>query len=77
MAWGLGYFGQPQILVRFMAIRHAADVPTARLINMAWMIFGLDGAIVTGCAAVVVSRMGRPSEAVAADFDRALVAGRR
>ncbi len=52
MAWGLGYFGQPHILVRFMAIRRASDVPTARLINMAWMIFGLYGAIFTGYAGI-------------------------
>jgi sodium/proline symporter len=52
MAWGLGYFGQPHILARFMAIRSAADVPTARLINMAWMIFGLYGAIFTGYAGI-------------------------
>lgn len=52
LAWGLGYFGQPHILARFMAIRTAADIPTARLINMAWMIFGLYGAIFTGYAGI-------------------------
>ena len=52
LAWGLGYFGQPHILARFMAIRSAADVPTARLINMGWMIFGLYGAIFTGYAGI-------------------------
>lgn len=48
MAWGLGYFGQPHILARFMAVRSPSDVPTARLINMGWMIFGLYGAIFVG-----------------------------
>ena len=52
MAWGLGYFGQPHILVRFMAVRSPADVPTARLINMVWMVFGLYGAIFTGYAGI-------------------------
>lgn len=48
LAWGLGYFGQPHILVRFMALRSAKDVPKARLIGMTWMILGLYGAIFTG-----------------------------
>ncbi|MFW8423690.1 sodium:solute symporter family transporter, partial [Klebsiella pneumoniae] len=32
LAWGLGYFGQPHILVRFMATRSAAAIPKARRI---------------------------------------------
>jgi sodium/proline symporter len=47
-AWGLGYFGQPHIIVRFMAIRSVKDLPTARRINMLWMIGGLIGAVATG-----------------------------
>lgn len=47
-AWGLGYFGQPHIIIRFMAIRHVADMPTARRINIAWMTISLAGAIATG-----------------------------
>ncbi|HSG91634.1 MAG TPA: sodium/proline symporter PutP [Pseudomonadales bacterium] len=37
MAWGLGYFGQPHILARFMAIESAAAVPRATRIGMSWM----------------------------------------
>ncbi|MDM7859998.1 sodium/proline symporter PutP [Alteromonas sp. ASW11-36] len=48
MAWGLGYFGQPHIIVRFMAIRSVKDVPTARNIGMTWMIVALIGALSTG-----------------------------
>jgi len=47
-AWGLGYFGQPHILARFMAIRNLGDIPAARLIGMGWMVAGLFGAIFTG-----------------------------
>ncbi len=47
-AWGLGYFGQPHIIVRFMAIRRVADLPTARRINIGWMAVSLLGAIATG-----------------------------
>ncbi len=48
MAWGLGYFGQPHIIVRFMALRSAADVPKARLIGVTWMVVALFGSIFTG-----------------------------
>ncbi|MEN1969607.1 sodium/proline symporter PutP [Lentibacillus sp. N15] len=48
VAWGLGYFGQPHIIVRFMALRSAKDVPKARFIGTTWMILGLYGAIFTG-----------------------------
>ena len=48
MAWGLGYFGQPHIIVRFMAIRSVRDVPAARRIGMSWMIVSLIGALATG-----------------------------
>lgn len=50
MAWGLGYFGQPHIIVRFMAIRSVKDIPTARNIGMSWMIVSLVGALMTGFA---------------------------
>jgi len=52
LAWGLGYFGQPHIITRFMALRSVKDVPKARLIGMVWMVFGLFGAIFTGFAAI-------------------------
>jgi sodium/proline symporter len=48
LAWGLGYFGQPHIITRFMAMKSTKDVPLARLIGMIWMILGLFGAIFTG-----------------------------
>lgn len=47
-AWGLGYFGQPHIIVRFMAIRRVQDLRVARRINIGWMAISLGGAIATG-----------------------------
>ncbi|WP_323841207.1 MULTISPECIES: sodium/proline symporter PutP [unclassified Moraxella] len=47
-AWGLGYFGQPHIIVRFMALRSHKDVPTACAIGMSWMILSLIGALMVG-----------------------------
>jgi SSS family solute:Na+ symporter/sodium/proline symporter len=52
MAWGLGYFGQPHIIVRFMAIRHVEDMPTARRIGMSWMIVAIIGSMATGFAGI-------------------------
>ena len=48
LAWGLGYFGQPHIIVRFMAIRSLKDIATARYIGMGWMIVTVIGAVLTG-----------------------------
>ncbi len=50
LSWGLGYFGQPHIIVRFMAIRSLADVKIARLIGMGWMGATVIGAVATGLA---------------------------
>ena len=47
MAWGLGYFGQPHIIVRFMAITTVKEIKSARRIGMFWMIFSLIGTILT------------------------------
>ena len=48
MAWGLGYFGQPHIIVRFMAIRSVRDTGMARRIGMSWMLVSVTGAVMTG-----------------------------
>ncbi|MEZ7942714.1 MAG: sodium/proline symporter PutP, partial [Halioglobus sp.] len=47
-SWGLGYFGQPHIIVRFMAIRSVREIKIARRIGMSWMIISLTGAIAVG-----------------------------
>lgn len=64
-AWGLGYFGQPHIIVRFMAIRRIEDMPIARRINIGWMTVSLAGAVATGYigAAWFAARGGAPADA--------------
>jgi sodium/proline symporter len=54
LAWGLGYPGQPHILARFMAIRSAEEMPTARRVAMGWVIVVLIAAIVVGLAGILV-----------------------
>jgi len=50
--WGLGYFGQPHIIIRFMAITSIKEVAKARRIGMLWMIFSVVGAMFTGLIAI-------------------------
>lgn len=48
LAWGLGYFGQPHILVRFMAIEKVKQLHSARRIGITWMVFTMVGAMSVG-----------------------------
>lgn len=61
LAWGLGYFGQPHIIVRFMAVRSVRDIPAMRNIGLGWMAVALIGAVATGLiGATWVARTGTP-----------------
>lgn len=48
LAWGLGYFGQPHILVRFMSIRHEDEMKRAKQIGMTWMGISVLGSLSVG-----------------------------
>ncbi|WP_146547846.1 sodium/proline symporter PutP [Rummeliibacillus suwonensis] len=52
MAWGLGYFGQPHIIVRFMAISSVKETKQARRIGISWMFLSLFGAIATALVGI-------------------------
>ena len=52
LAWGFGYFGQPHILARFMAIDSPKSVPRAMGIGMGWMVMTLAGAVLIGFAGI-------------------------
>ncbi|WP_043980808.1 sodium/proline symporter PutP [Priestia megaterium] len=52
LAWGLGYFGQPHIIVRFMAITSLRELKPARRIAMGWMIIAIIGAMFTGLVGI-------------------------
>ncbi|WP_347350913.1 sodium/proline symporter PutP [Intrasporangium sp.] len=51
-SWGLGYFGQPHIVVRFMALRTPADATAARRIGIGWMVLVTLGAIATALVGI-------------------------
>ena len=58
MAWGLGYFGMPQVLLRFMAIRKEKELKTSRRIAMVWVVISLAVAVFIG----IVGRQVFPIE---------------
>lgn len=54
VGWGLGYFGQPHILARFMAANAAGNIPAARRIAMSWQTVVLVAAVLVGLAGIGV-----------------------
>ncbi len=48
LAWGLGYFGMPQVLLRFMAIREEKELKSSRRIAMVWVVISLTVAVFIG-----------------------------
>jgi sodium/proline symporter len=68
LAWGLGYFGQPHILVRFMAIRSASEVKRATNIAMTWVVFSLTAAVLVGMVGKVFLKQPLEGSAVETVF---------
>ena len=59
MAWGLGYFGMPHILVRFMAIRDENELKLSRRIASVWVVLSMGVAVFIGIVGHAVSAAGR------------------
>ena len=53
LSWGLGYLGQPHLVIRYMAIRNPAEIKLARKIAIAWAIPGVIGAFFVGIVALM------------------------
>lgn len=67
LGWGLGYFGQPHILARFMAIRSHTMIPSARNIALVWTSVSLICALLIGFSGIALSEInliGTDSEKV-------------
>ena len=58
MAWGLGYFGMPHILVRFMSIRDESELKLSRRIASVWVIISMSVAIFIGIFGLAMSQEG-------------------
>jgi len=67
LGWGLGYFGQPHILTRFMAIRSHTMIPRARNIALVWTLVSLSCALLIGFSGIALAEInltGTDSEKV-------------
>jgi len=58
MAWGLGYFGMPHILVRFMAIRDEKELDLSRRIASVWVVISMAVAVFIGIIGNGISKAG-------------------
>ena len=59
LAWGLGYFGMPHILLRFMAIRDEKQIKTSRRIAVIWVVISMAVAVAIGIIGYSVSAAGK------------------
>ena len=68
LAWGLGYFGMPHIIVRFMGIRSNSEIGKARRIGIVWMVISYIGAILIGTLGTVyLKKYGITLDSVSAE----------
>ena len=58
LAWGLGYFGMPHILLRFMAIRHEDEIAISRRIGSTWVVIAMGCAIFIGVIGYAMIQAG-------------------
>ena len=58
VSWGLGYFGMPQVLLRFMAIRKSSELKNSRRIAVVWVVISLTAAVSIG----VIGRAVLPTD---------------
>lgn len=52
LGWGLGYFGQPHIVTKFMGIKNVSEISKSKWIGMSWMILSLAAATLVGAVGV-------------------------
>lgn len=71
LAWGLGYFGMPHILLRFMAIEDAKKLKTSRRVASIWVVISMAVAIIIGVVGYSVVKNG--TIANLADSERIIV----
>lgn len=76
LAWGLGYFGMPHILVRFMAVKDEKEMTKSKTVAISWVILSLVAACVIGVvgraymhSATVVSEDGKEETVIVLDAD--------
>ena len=74
LAWGLGYFGMPHILLRFMAIQDKNKIKTSRRIASVWVVISMGVAVFIGVIANALSAQGSiPQLTTSADSETAII----
>lgn len=58
LGWGLGYFGQPAIVTKFMGIRKVSDIKKSQRIGMSWMVLSMGAATLVGLVALPLFKGG-------------------
>lgn len=58
LAWGLGYFGMPHILLRFMAIKDSKQLKTSRRVATVWVVISLAVAVFIGFVGLAMTKSG-------------------
>lgn len=72
-AWGLGYFGMPHILLRFMAIKEKEQLKLSRRVATIWVIISMVVSVFIGIVAMAMSKVGALKVLVGADSETAVV----
>lgn len=73
MAWGLGYFGMPHILVRFMSIRNEDELKLSRRIAAIWVFISMGIAIIIGIIGKAMSNEGVIASLAGSDSERVII----
>ena len=73
LAWGLGYFGMPHVLLRFMAIEDENKLTTSRRIATVWVVISMAVAIFIGICGLAVSKAGRIDTLSGSDSETIIV----
>lgn len=58
VGWGIGYFGQPHIITKFMGIKNPQDIRYSKYIGMSWQILALGGATLIGMLGIALFPSG-------------------
>lgn len=73
LAWGLGYFGMPHILLRFMAIKDSKKIKTSRRVASIWVVISLTVAVIIGIIGLGMSNTGAIESLSGSDSETIIV----
>lgn len=73
LAWGLGYFGMPHILLRFMAVEDKNKIKTSRRVASVWVVISMAVAIFIGFVGNALTANGTISQLTGADSEKVII----